>query len=185
MRFKKLSLQKMTVWIPLAAAITLLSGLIYIVSQQQLRLSANDPQIQLAEDIAVELSQGISPAALVGQKKIDISQSLAPYIIIFDLNGRPIAGSGRLGGTLPQVPQGVFDYVLEHQEDRITWEPQFGVRSAVVVTKYARGFVLVGRSLKEIERREVFVQTQVEIIWFITMLTTLAITLLYPSKKQT
>jgi hypothetical protein len=43
-------------WLPLAAAVTMLSGLVYIAVQQNMRIGANDPQIQLAEDAARALA---------------------------------------------------------------------------------------------------------------------------------
>ncbi|HEX8964956.1 MAG TPA: hypothetical protein VF820_00820, partial [Patescibacteria group bacterium] len=42
-------------------------------------------------------------------------------------------------------------------EDRITWQPEKGVRIAAVIDKLSgdkKGFVLVGRNLREIESRE-------------------------------
>jgi hypothetical protein len=45
-------------WLPLAIAITLLCGLVYVAVQQEVRLSANDPQIGMAEDLAAALSHG-------------------------------------------------------------------------------------------------------------------------------
>ncbi len=39
-------------WLPLAIAITLLCGLVHVAVQQEVRLSANDPQIGMAEDLA-------------------------------------------------------------------------------------------------------------------------------------
>ncbi len=35
-------------WIPLAAAITVVCGVIYVAVQQDIRMAANDPQIQMA-----------------------------------------------------------------------------------------------------------------------------------------
>jgi len=39
-------------WLPLAIVIKLLCGLVYVAVQQEVRLSANDPQIGMAEDLA-------------------------------------------------------------------------------------------------------------------------------------
>ncbi len=47
--------QKIKYWLPLAIVITALSGFIYLVGQQNLRMSANDPQIQLSEDTANQI----------------------------------------------------------------------------------------------------------------------------------
>ena len=44
-------------WIAYAAIITLLSGIIYIVVQQNYRMNANDPQFQMIEDAANALNK--------------------------------------------------------------------------------------------------------------------------------
>jgi len=44
-------------WVPFATTLTLICALIYGVVQQDLRQTANDPQIQIAEATASELAQ--------------------------------------------------------------------------------------------------------------------------------
>jgi len=79
-------------------------------------------------------------------------------VIIYDNTGKPLASSGFLNGEVPVPPMGVFEYVRENGENRLTWEPQAGVRSAIVVNKFTNdtgfGFVLVGRNMRETEKRE-------------------------------
>lgn len=76
---------------------------------------------------------------------------------LFLEGGGPIAGSGTLDGKLPTLPPGVFDFTRQNGQDGITWQPQPDVRSAIVVVHYnglQSGFVLAGRSLREVEIRE-------------------------------
>jgi hypothetical protein len=50
-----------------------------------------------------------------------------------------------------------LDYVKQNGEDRVTWQPEAGVRIAAVIEGYggaAPGYVLAGRSLREVEIRE-------------------------------
>lgn len=142
--------------LPLTVVITLLTALVYIVAQQNYRISANDPQIQMAEDIAVELSSGQSFDTAVSAANVDIGKSLAPYVVVFDSNGRAVAGSGMLHNQLPVLPPGIFEYTSRMGEDRVTWQPEPGVRSAAVIVHYTgtrSGFVMAGRSLREVEAR--------------------------------
>jgi hypothetical protein len=122
-------------WLPLAAAISAVCGTIYLAVQQDMRMGLNDPQIQMAEDAAHALESGTSPTALmpVGVPQVDIAQSLAPYMIIFDAQGKPLASGAILHGSVPVPPPGVFDFTRKNQEDRISWQPEPGVRSAVVI----------------------------------------------------
>jgi hypothetical protein len=144
-------------WLPIAVAASILCGLVYGLVQQDIRTAANDPELQLAEDAAVLLGSGISPLTVAGEHAIDISKSLAPYLIVLNASKVVVASSAVLAGTTPVPPAGVFDHALRFGENRITWEPVRGVRSAIVVVPYqghAEGYVIAGRSLREVERRE-------------------------------
>jgi len=144
-------------WLPVAVAVTGVYLLVAGAAQQNLRQNADDPQIQLAEDTAAKLAAGQSVQAVLPTDKVNIAKSLAPYIIIFDANGQPIAASAQLDGQMPTIPSGVFNSVRQSGTDKFTWQPRDGVRSAVTVTQFkeaSSGFVLAGRSLREVERRE-------------------------------
>ena len=141
-------------YLPLALVITALCGLAYLLSQQTLRLGANEPQVQIAQDTAARLSAGEAPAAVVPAATLDVGRSLAPFIIVYDDQGTVLAATGQLHGQPPALPAGVLDYVRQHGEDRISWQPEPGVRFAAVVERVSGsqpGFVLVARSLAEAE----------------------------------
>ena len=143
-------------WILISGVATILSLFIYTSSQQVLRQSANDPQIQIAEDTAALLAGGVSPQAVVAPANIDMEQSLAPFVMIFDNQGKLLISTAK-PNTLPKPPQGVFENAKNYGQNRFTWQPREDVRIAAVVVPYQSiqsGFVLVGRSLREVEKRE-------------------------------
>lgn len=144
-------------WLPLALVIVALSGLVYLSMQQLLRQSVNDPQIQMAEDAAAALSAGKAMAEVIPADQVEISTSLAPFLMVFDDSGKLLVGNALLDGRVPQYPSGVFEYVRQRGEDRVTWQPRTGVRQATVVTRFngaaGSGFVVAGRSLRESENR--------------------------------
>ncbi len=143
-------------WLPLAVAVTVLTGLVNLAVQQNYRQSANDPQIQMAEDAATMLAAGASPVAVIPTASVDIGTSLAPFLAIYDDTGKPIAASGLLSGSLPELPNGIFAYTRTAGEERVTWQPESSVREALIVVHYGGahpGFVAAGRSLREVEKR--------------------------------
>ena len=144
-------------WFILVVAITGLAGLSYALAQQILRQSANDPQIQLAEDGARALATGAEPQSIVpADPQVDIATSLAPFVIVYDDSSKPIASSGQLDGSTPTPPTGVFDYVRAHGQERVTWQPRSDVRVASVMVRFTgqkSGFILASRSLRETENR--------------------------------
>jgi len=154
---------------------------VYLVVQQVLRQDANDPQIQMAEDTVQALAGGASVESIMPVNQVDLAQSLAPFVIVYDEGGVPLTSSGQLHGQIPAIPMGVFDYVRQNGEDRITWQPESGVRIATVVMSYAGtqpGFVLVGRSLREVESRESQAEMEAGVAWIITLLGSLSMVIL-------
>jgi hypothetical protein len=146
----------MFAWLALGALATAVCLLVYLVEQQTWRTSANDPQIRLARDAAAALAAGRPVETLVAHDAVDMERSLAPFLIVFDADGKIVASSGTLRGHVPVIPAGVFASVRQHGEDRITWQPVGGVRIASVIVSYSgsrEGFVLAGRSLEETQNR--------------------------------
>ena len=144
-------------WFPLAAVACVLCVLVHLAVQQSLRWGANDPQIQMAEDAAAVLAAGGTPESVLPSTMVEISSSLAPFLVIYNDAGQPVASSAILHGATPLLPAGVFDNARQNGEDRVSWQPEAGVRMAAVVVPYGGpqpGFVLAGRSLREVEKRE-------------------------------
>lgn len=180
-------------WLPLAVAITGLSGLIYLAVQQDMRQSANDPQIQIAEDAAVLLTNGVSPAEIVPSgKAVDIAVSLFPWVAVYNSSGTPLGSSGLLNNAPPKLPVGLFDTTswggffgsktyttAGGEETRVTWQPDPSVRQALVLVATKDGnFVASGRSLSVVEEREDTLTRNVFLAWAVTMFGSLIFALL-------
>ncbi len=169
-------MQKIIFWLLCASiVVTGLCLLVYGTAQQDLRQNANDPQIQVAEDASSALSAGAMPTDVIPQDTVDISHSLGVFVIVYSDNGIPIDSSVKLNGAIPMLPDGVFDYVRVHGEDKVTWQPQTDVRIATVITRYTgqdglNGFVVVGRSLREVENRETHLGQMVVAAWAVFMI---------------
>jgi hypothetical protein len=140
-------------WLPLAVVTAGLCALVYAAVQQSLRSGANDPQIQLAEDTASALDAGAQAASVVPPGRVELAASLAPFIFVFDDSGHMLASSAVLHGAAPDFPTGVLDYTRANGEDRVTWQPEPGVRMATVAVRFNQGVVVAGRSLREVELR--------------------------------
>jgi hypothetical protein len=159
----------------LAGISTVLALALYAIPQQVLRLGADDPQIQLAGDLAARLEQGAPPAEAVPASQVDMARSLSPFVIVYDDHGRPLASQAQLNGKTPAPPQGVFDFVRQHGQERVSWQPILGnvrgVRVAAVVQKVEptagsqAAFVLAGRSLQQVEERESQVRQMAALAW--------------------
>jgi hypothetical protein len=180
-------------WIPLAAAITVVCGLVFAAVQQSQRRDANSPQIQMAEDAASALAGGVPMDSVIPSAKVNIAHSLAPFLILYDNAGGPLASSASLNGSVPGVPSGVLESTRVGGQNRVSWEPAPGIRIAAVVTHYAgpggAGFVLAGRSLREVEANEAATELIAGAAWLagltLTLFAVAAVEFLLAPRKQT
>ncbi|MBX4190035.1 hypothetical protein KW791_01945, partial [Candidatus Parcubacteria bacterium] len=63
-------------WALLAVVSTILCGLVYLALQQYIRASANDPQIQISEDMARVLGSGQPIQQVLPPGRVEITQTL-------------------------------------------------------------------------------------------------------------
>lgn len=180
-------------WIGFAIITSVIPVLVYSASQQILRQNANDPQIQLSEDAAARLSQGDSVNLVSGQTQtIDIAKSLSVFAMIINEEGQTVFSTARLQNSIPTLPSGVLAKTKNDGQIRFTWQPRDGVRSAVVITYYTgshgSGYVLVGRSLREVEKREDSLLSEIILGWIVYLFATLILATLgyfyMPSKPK-
>lgn len=176
-----LSMRSLMRWLPLGMAVTLVLGVAYAVGQQAYRRGADDPQVMMARDIAASIAAGTSADQVVSNETVDPSRSLAPFVIVFDAEKKVVVSSLELGGASPVPPMGVLDAATASGENRVTWQPRPDARIASVIVAVEggpRGYVLAGRSLRETEDRVDRLTTMVALGWLVTMLATLAATML-------
>jgi hypothetical protein len=136
-------------------AAILLCGLIYATMQQTFRRMADMIPVQWAEDAAATLARGQMPDTLRSSAKVDLAESLSPYLIYLNDEAQPINSTAALNGKEPVPPRGVFETARRNGRFRVTWQPRPGVRSATCIIHFTgqnSGFVAAGHSLRETER---------------------------------
>lgn len=126
---------------------------IFGVTQQVLRSGANDPQIQMAESVSASLEMGVPTYQLV-PGVVHIEHNLSPFVLIYDRTGKLLSGDGLLGNALAKIPPGVLTAADGQEYNAVTWQPQSAVRVATVTVASKHYYVVSGRSLKEVEKRE-------------------------------
>jgi hypothetical protein len=163
--------------------VSLFSGLVFIATQQSLRLSANDPQVQITQDILNSLSQGADPKQL-SVTTVDMANTTSAFVIIYDNNQKAVGTTVELDKKTPVPPSQAFEKTKNNNENRFTWEAKKGLRQATVMVKYKDGYVLAGKSLGEIENRINVILRIVGIAWIVGIAATTLAFLFTRTRKQ-
>ena len=154
------------------AIISILIGLVYATVQQTYRTSANDPQMQIVNELRTRLEFGKSIENYMKQDSVDLENSMGIFVATYDKNGQPLQSNALLDGKLPQLPSGVLKYVSAHKEDWVTWQPRKTIRLALGIAATNSepvAYVAAGRSLIEVEQRISRLFTLCGICWTLCM----------------
>jgi len=119
---------------------------LYVVEQQAGRNAVEDAPRAL-------LSAGEAAAAATQPDRVDLTRYLGTFWVHYDAAGDPIAGNGYLGGSLARVPAGVLAAAKSSGEDAVSWEPEPGLRFAIVAQPAGQDVVVAGQSLLRTEQR--------------------------------
>lgn len=174
-------------WAPLAFAISVIIASFYIGAQQAVRQAADYPQIQIAQDLATDLFQNKDPSVSL-KANVDIEKSLAPFVILFDSNGKAVEGTGKINDKLAQVPSEMLESARQKTEHRTTWQASKTTQVATVVRYYQNskraGFVLSGRNIRETQKQTSNLLLISTVAWALSLTGSLALAIaLNPSRK--
>ena len=137
-------------WVAAAVIATGLLGTLYVVMQQSERQGADDTPQRIASQVAAQLSQS---TPVTTSERVDLAVSDAAFFVVYDTGNHPVAGTGRLGGTLPTPPAGVLDAARRAGANHVTWQTPDGRRFATVERRAGDEVVLAGQSLTPTEAR--------------------------------
>jgi hypothetical protein len=167
-------------WLPLATGLSIVCVTAFALVQQHMRLSAAELPAQIAYDAQLALFEGRDPAEEMGKNPIELSRSLAPFLMVFDESEKLQFASVAVYGKPPALPDGVLAYTRDHGEDRVTWQPSPGVRAALVIVHLADGgFVVGGQSLAEPEKLIGTIQLLAGLGWAAAMGVTLLLAVFF------
>ena len=91
-----------------------------VFCQQLLRRGADEPQRQMVETYAARIASGAALEEAIPNSRLDLSQSLEPFLAFYDEQGRPIRSNGYLNTKTPVPPAGFFDSVRLHGSHAVT-----------------------------------------------------------------
>jgi hypothetical protein len=141
-------MQRVIGWLTAAVITTLIFGSVYVSLQQLGRRSA-DAAPAAAAAAQVQLI-GSEP---LGAPRLELGPDSGVFIIVYGEDDKPTSGTVTLHGSLP-VPAGVLRAARTSGTDAVTWQPEPGLRMAVVARLAAGKVVVAGQSLTPFEDRD-------------------------------
>lgn len=166
--------------IPLLFVSTLILLIVYVNDQQTIRLAGNEPQEWMAHDTAEKIASGISPVRAVVGAPVLVMSEYAPYVIAYDKEGSTTAATGVFDGKVSNLPPTILEYARDHGTHRLTWEPEPGIRHAIVIVPIqggTLGYVLSGRSLFYAEQQETLLGQRTVFGWLGTLVVSILLSL--------
>ncbi len=72
------------------AVVILIMGILYETVQQSYCAAVDDPQVQITHDIDCKLKQGKLSNNCLEEEALNLTYSLAPFIVLYNGNKQPI-----------------------------------------------------------------------------------------------
>lgn len=153
-------------WIVLMFMLTFTCLLGYLITQQALRLDANELPAALAIQTSLDLSHHRNTKIMLPTVPVDISKSLSPFVMIYDRKINLVATTALIHNQKPLYPKEILKALSQQNEIRVTWQPKPNLRFASVAMKYQNGYIVSGRSLLETEKLINQIEKIVIAAWF-------------------
>jgi hypothetical protein len=133
-------------WVAATIIITLIFGSVYATLQQFGRRLANAAPAAAA---AAQVQQwGSGPTT---EPRLELTADSGIFVMVFGDGNKPASSTVMLHGELPVIPAGVLETARTLGSDTVTWQPEPGLRMAVMARKAPGGVVVAGQSLTPFE----------------------------------
>lgn len=140
---------RLIAWLSAAVVVSLIFGSVYASFQQLGRRTANDaPAAAAAAQVQLLGAEKVPPP------RVELTPESGIFVIIYGPDDQPVSGNATLHGTLPRLPAGVLQTARTAGSDAVTWQPEPGLRLAVVARPAAGKVIVAGQSLTPYEDRD-------------------------------
>lgn len=143
------------IFLTLVLMSTIAFAAIFFSSRNSLRQQANDPQVEVTEQVAGIMRQGAPLDAIVsGAEQIDLATSDTLFVALYDKDKNLAGATATVNGQPLSIPAESFDQASVNGGYRFDWVVTDGREIAGVMKQVDDlGYVVAGRSLAEYELR--------------------------------
>lgn len=147
-------------WLAAAVIVTLIFGSVYVAFQQEGRRSANAAPASAAAAQVQLLGSDTVPSP-----RLELTPDSGVFVIIYGSDDKPESGTATLHHVLPILPAGVLQTARTSGYDAVTWQPESGLRMAIVARSSAGKVVVAGQSLAPYEERDTMTMILLGLGW--------------------
>lgn len=142
-----------------------------------LRQQANDPQVEVTDQVANIIRQGAPLDVIIsGAEQVDLSKSGALFVMIYDKDKNLVGSSAVLNGQPLSLPVEALDKAKGFNDYRFDWEVSEYVKAAAVVKAVDEiGYVVAAKSLAEYENRANTLSQPLWIGWAVSIILALVL----------
>lgn len=158
-------MQRIMGWVAAALIVTIVFGSVYLTLQHIGRQGVNDAPAAAAA--AQVQNIGSDPAT---GPRLELTKDSGTFVIVYGEDNRAISTTVTLHGDLPNLPIGVLDTTRAVGTDAVTWQPEPGLRMAVVTRQAAGKVVVAGQSLTPFENKDKWTQLALTAGWLTSMI---------------
>ena len=155
------SMTRIIGWVAAAAVVTVVFCSVYIAFQQSGRRSAD-----IAPAAAAASAIQMPGTSVSSVPRLELTPESGVFVIVYGSDDTPETGTATLHGVLPTVPAGVLDTARRSGADAVTWQPEPGLRLAVVARSSEGKVVVAGQSLAPYEATDIRVMVYLMLGWF-------------------
>lgn len=157
-------MQRILGWLAAAVIVIVVFGTVYLTLQHIGREAVNDaPAAAAAAQIQKIDSYPAGP-------RLELTKDSGTFVIVYGEDNTPVFTTVTLHGEAPNLPAGVLDTTRTAGMDAVTWQPEPGLRMAVVTRQAAGKVVVAGQSLTPFENTDRWTQLVLTAGWLASML---------------
>lgn len=158
-------MQRIPGWVAGAVITTIVFATMYLALQHIGRQAVNDaPAAAAAAQIQqIGSDPGLGP-------RLELTKDSGIFLMVIGEDNKAISTTVTLRGKVPTLPVGVLDTTRATGTDVVTWQPEPGLRMAVVTRQAAGKVVVAGQSLTPFENTDKWTQLILTAGWLTSML---------------
>lgn len=118
------------------------------------------PITELAEDTVLKLDYSITPENMFSKdddKQTLNANTVTPFVVIYDREGKPVAGSALIGDKIPVIQANDLKSSDNKSNYKTTWQLNNSIKLETTVISTDKYYVVAAGPISKMEKRELMI----------------------------